>query len=81
MPVLDGHGAAMQMGRLMDEGVCKRTPIIALTASVGHDEQERCRQSGMVAAFAKPLRPHTITSILEILQRTTDEAPLSDGAA
>jgi len=55
MPELDGYGAAREIR--VREGGDRHTPIIALSAGVMKEDQDRCFQAGMDAFLAKPLRP------------------------
>ena len=59
MPVMGGPEAAQAMRRA---GV--RSPIIAVTASVRREEQERCLAAGMSAFLAKPFRRRDLAKVL-----------------
>ena len=59
MPVMGGPEAAQAMRRA---GV--RAPIIAVTASVRREEQERCLAAGMSAFLAKPFRRRDLAKVL-----------------
>jgi signal transduction histidine kinase/DNA-binding NarL/FixJ family response regulator len=50
MPEMDGYQAAARI-RGMN---CEKPKIIAFTASVAEDEEERCGRAGMVAVLRKP---------------------------
>jgi CheY-like chemotaxis protein len=52
MPVLDGYGAAAEIRRREGDG--RRTPIIALTASIAPDDVARALAAGMDRHVAKP---------------------------
>lgn len=56
MPVMDGFTATQQIRELEQQQQRKRTPIIALTASVLDEDIERCYESGMDDYSAKPFK-------------------------
>ncbi|KAH8099865.1 histidine kinase [Cristinia sonorae] len=57
MPVLDGFAATAKIRELESNGTIHgRLPIIALTANVSPDSEERCRAAGMDHFLPKPLR-------------------------
>ncbi|OWW22126.1 hybrid sensor histidine kinase/response regulator [Noviherbaspirillum denitrificans] len=62
MPVLDGLEATQRIRAA--EGSSRRTPIVALTASTGQGEQERCLAAGMDDFLAKPIRPQLLGDLL-----------------
>jgi len=62
MPVLDGLEATRRIRAT--EGPARRTPIIALTASTGQGEQERCLAAGMNDYLTKPIRPQMLADVL-----------------
>lgn len=59
MPVLDGFAATMQL-RAEEQG--QRTPVVALTADAGQEQQ--CLRAGMDALLSKPLHPHSLGALL-----------------
>jgi len=63
MPVMDGYDATRQI-RLL-EGVGRRTPIIAMTATVTDGERERCLAAGMDDYLAKPIQKDDLLAMLE----------------
>ncbi len=73
MPEMDGVDATRAIRHL--EGGDRRTPIIALTASVGEDEHERCIKSGMDGYLSKPV---SRDSLVNMLDRWLDPVGLPD---
>jgi CheY-like chemotaxis protein len=63
MPRMDGLQATRAIRAL--EGSSSRTPIIAMSADVMPQMQERCRQAGMVDHLAKPVQLQTLHEVLE----------------
>jgi PAS domain S-box-containing protein len=61
MPGLDGLEATRRIRRL---DARTRPVIIALTANAMRGEEARCREAGMDAYLAKPLRLDTLTGVL-----------------
>lgn len=56
MPVLDGFAASRRIRNMEWEGVLQgHLPIIALTANVTTESEERCREAGMDHFLPKPL--------------------------
>jgi PAS domain S-box-containing protein len=62
MPEMDGYKAAAWIRQR--EGPQRRIPIIALTASVGQGDRERCLAAGMDDYLGKPARLQTLDSTL-----------------
>jgi two-component system sensor histidine kinase/response regulator len=62
IPVLDGYEATLEIRR--QEGVLRRTPIIAVTSSAVSSNQERCMAAGMDDYLAKPLRSFSLAAVL-----------------
>ncbi|WP_432740328.1 CHASE domain-containing protein [Methylobacter sp. G7] len=75
MPVLDGFEATKM---IRSQARFARLPIIALTAAVTTEEQNRYRDSGMNDFIAKPINPKKLMSTLvqwiKPLERTTETA-------
>jgi CheY-like chemotaxis protein len=65
MPVMDG----LEATRLIREQPQFATlPIIAMSAGVTLDEQEKCQAAGMSDFIAKPINPlHMLEKISELL--------------
>ncbi len=53
MPVMDGYAATSVIRNL--DGPEARVPIVALTANVMLDNQERCLEAGMNDVLTKPI--------------------------
>jgi PAS domain S-box-containing protein len=64
MPELDGVDTAKRLRDDIDPD--SRPVMIALTASAGDDERERCLDAGMVEFLTKPLRVDALRSALEV---------------
>ena len=62
MPEMDGFKAAAWIRQR--EGPARRVPIIALTASGGQRDRERCLAAGMDDYLAKPVRLQTLDATL-----------------
>jgi signal transduction histidine kinase/ActR/RegA family two-component response regulator len=62
MPEMDGYAATEEIRR-REAGV-RRTPIVAMTASVLTVERQRCRECGMDDFLAKPWQPAELGAIL-----------------
>ena len=54
MPVMDGLEATREIRRA---GLCRKTPILALSANVFIEEQRRCLDAGMNDFISKPIEP------------------------
>jgi PAS domain S-box-containing protein len=76
MPEMDGHETTRRIRRLPEWG---KIPIIALSASAGHDDESACLEAGADAFLSKPVDHdvllHAIGARLS-LQWTTGQAPL-----
>lgn len=67
MPVMDGFEATRQIRAFEKENGLKKTPIIALTASVVDDDIQRCFDSGMDAYVPKPVRKEKLLHQIETM--------------
>jgi PAS domain S-box-containing protein len=77
MPVMDGLTAARRIRRL-EAASGRRTPIIAMTANVLHEQVQKCLEAGMDDHLGKPISP---ASLLEMIARwTTVETPAAASA-
>lgn len=62
MPVMDGLAAARAIRA--GEGPNATTPIVALTANAGAEDQAACRAVGMSGFIPKPIRPAALEAVL-----------------
>ena len=65
MPVMDGLEAARLIRDNEVENKLNRTPIIALTADVTVEIQNKCKESGMDFYLTKPLDPMKLATTLK----------------
>jgi len=79
MPEMDGFKAAAWIRQR--EGTRRRVPIIALTASVGQGDRERCLAAGMDDYLGKPARLQTLDSTLRKWIPRMGERPVSASVA
>ncbi|MBQ9061838.1 MAG: response regulator [Eubacterium sp.] len=63
MPVMDGSEAAREI-RQIDQEDAKSIPIIALTADISENLQERCLEDGMNECICKPIDPDRLFNCL-----------------
>ncbi len=61
MPDMDGFEAAREIRRL-ERG--RRTPIVALTATLRPKDRQRCFDAGMDDCLAKPVTPEVLSAVL-----------------
>ena len=61
MPIMDGYEATRQI-RLLES--FKLLPIIAVTANVSEEDQQRCRDAGMSDYMAKPVKKAAVEATL-----------------
>jgi signal transduction histidine kinase/CheY-like chemotaxis protein/HPt (histidine-containing phosphotransfer) domain-containing protein len=72
MPHIDGLDATQAIRRIeqtrsAQSGKPHHVPIIALTASAGAEERQRCREAGMDAFCAKPFNPDELVATINSL--------------
>ena len=63
MPEMDGYEATREIRRR--EAAGRRTPIVAMTATVTDGERERCLADGMDDYLAKPMQKADVLAMLE----------------
>lgn len=57
MPILDGFAATVRIRELEKDGsIHSRLPIVALTANVSSESEEKCRAAGMDHFLPKPFK-------------------------
>ena len=74
MPLLEGSEVARRWRELERERNRSRMPMIALTASIMHEERERCLAAGMDCFLTKPISQ---ADLLATLARYSPAAPPS----
>lgn len=67
MPNMDGYETTRRIRR-REENTGRRLPIVALTASVMASETALCREVGMDAYIAKPVRRPELVAVLESVE-------------
>ena len=77
MPIMDGITATEEI-RQREKQTGAHIPIIAMTARAMQGDEERCREAGMDAYIAKPIR---IQKLLDILQETVPIAAAMPAAS
>ncbi len=75
MPVMDGLEAAQRIRALERKGGFSPVPILALTASSGRGERDRCLAAGMDGFLAKPFDlPALEEAVAKVLDRRRNPA-------
>jgi CheY-like chemotaxis protein len=72
MPVMDGLEATRRIRSLA--GPVAQTPIVALTADIDPELEERCRNAGVSQLAAKPIDPTRLRELAERWARTHAKA-------
>lgn len=62
MPDMDGFEATREIRRREEGG--RRTPILAMTASIQSSDRRKCIEAGMDGDVAKPIRPEELRDVL-----------------
>ena len=65
MPEIDGFEATRQLRQLEKQNGWRRTPVIAVTASILRDEHDACISSGMDDFLAKPFKQSALHDVLQ----------------
>ncbi len=74
MPEMDGLTATRQiMARWSPE---ERPTVVAMTAAVLEEDQQRCREAGMEAFVSKPVQLEKLMAVLKTIEPVTTEAIL-----
>ena len=68
MPELDGISTTRRIREMVD--IPKQPYIVAVTAAVSQDDQDRCRAAGMNDFVGKPIQ---LTTIKDALNRIIDQ--------
>jgi len=72
MPKVDGFEATRRLRKMAK---FSRTPIIALTASVGPEIKSKCQQAGCTQHLSKPIQSK---ELFQTIRRYLGERPLKD---
>lgn len=65
MPVMDGFSATARLRAWERQSLCRRTPVIALTAHTLPQHKERAREAGMDAHASKPLELAVLRELID----------------
>ena len=75
MPIMDGYSATRAIRAFEDETGRRRTPILALTASVLAEDLSKALEAGCDAHIAKPVKRATL---LAAVQKSVSDAKACD---
>jgi PAS domain S-box-containing protein len=65
MPVMDGFEASRRIRAIeLERGTGEHIPIVALTANVMREDQQRCLEAGMDGHIGKPVKPNQLRDCL-----------------
>lgn len=64
LPEMDGFEVTQRI-RKVDRGLNRHTPVIAVTAFVGNEDQQRCQDAGMDDYVPKPLNTQDLLKKIE----------------
>lgn len=64
MPGLDGYEVTRRI-REQDQKMHRHTPVVAVTAFVGNEDQQRCREAGMDDYVPKPVNTQDLLDKIE----------------
>ena len=65
MPIMSGYEATVQIKNHISRMGLNNVPVIALTANIHKEDQEKCKVSGMDDFYAKPVRINSMQEILD----------------
>lgn len=65
MPVMDGFAATRRIRQFEAQQGLKPLPVVALTAHVLPEYQQRCLECGMDDYLAKPIQMRVLSAVLE----------------
>ncbi len=75
MPEMDGLEATRAI-RLFEVETGRHTPIIAMTACAGSDDERRCREAGMDGYIAKPIDTRALLDEIHRLHANGNNEPI-----
>jgi CheY-like chemotaxis protein/HPt (histidine-containing phosphotransfer) domain-containing protein len=64
MPVMDGFQATERI-HLLEAGLARRTPIVAMTAHALQEERQRCLDAGMLGHVSKPISKQALRAAVQ----------------